>query len=98
MRDKLNIGIHRGFVNYSNSSRSIALAKPDISTTTPVLTLAGVIIRVLEALRRVNLLTELIVVDSELSGFLPNHFLDLMQPVRLDQADNHRFRLRSLTR
>ena len=97
-RGELNIGIHRGFVNKLNSTRSIAFTRSDASTTTPILTLAGVIVRFIEVFRRVNLLIEPIVVDSELCRDLPEYILNLIQPVYLDHGDSHRFRMRSQAR
>jgi hypothetical protein len=84
-------------VNYPDTFISIT-AITDRSTIPPVLKITSEIIRVLEALYKENPLTDSTVFVSVLPGFHPEHSLDLVQPLRLNQTDNHRFRLSSPVR
>ncbi len=84
-------------MNYPGRFSSIT-AIPDRSTMLPVLEITGEIFRVLEAPHKGNPLSDINVVVSELPRFHSKHTLDFVQPISLNQTDNHRFRLSSPVR
>ena len=84
-------------MNYPGTFSSVT-SIPERCTMLPVLEISGGNIRVLEALRKGNPLSDINVVVSELPEFHSKHTLDFVQPLRLNQTDNHRFRLSSPVR